>query len=125
MNRNPSINVEPPAHPPVDFDILDSDYQWAAEQVLADVDTFCDELAGAAMRTPRVTSDWFTRVPGRLAQADDLTLLHALLTAGQRNDADTALEAARMLGDRYLSREAERIARLASEYAADSMECER
>ena len=90
-------------------------YQEASDRVLADVDTFADHLGGACMGKSKVTSERETRIPGRLLQADDAVVLHAGLVAGQRGDSATALEVLRILGDRYLQRSCERVARVASE----------
>lgn len=83
--------------------------EMAREHVLADVDTFADELGGECMKTPRVTSDFESRNQARLTEAGSPVVLHALLLAGQRGDSETALFCAKLLGDRYLAAHADRV----------------
>ena len=89
----------------------------AREKVIADLDTFSDVIAAGCFQRTDVDSDWHTRIPGRLAQADTAELLHAALVAADREDADTCLEAVRLLLQRHLQRSARRIDHLAAELA--------
>ena len=86
---------------------------WAQERVLGNLDVFADRLNGACASRTDVDSDWATRVPGRLEHADDAIVLHAALVAAIRDDAATVLEAVRLLAQRHLARNAERVAELA------------
>ena len=76
--------------------------QIAIERRLADVDSFVDGLDTSGRSS--VDSDWATRVPGRLEASDDAVVVHALMVASQRGDAETCLEAAKLLADRFLTR---------------------
>lgn len=93
--------------------------EYAAEAALSDVDSFADSLYASCMAAGKVTSEWEARCPGRLLAADDAVVLHAGLVAGQRGDAETALQALRILGDRYLQRSAGHVAQLAGVWAAE------
>lgn len=77
--------------------------EMAREHVLADIDTFADELGAACMGKGSVSSLWESRDHKRLEAAPLPIVLHALLTAGQSGDRETAVLAAKILGDRYLA----------------------
>jgi hypothetical protein len=91
--------------------------ELAVEQVIADVDSFCDSLGAECMKAGPVNSEWFTRSDGRLSEADRPTLLHAALMAADRNDADLCLRAMQHLLARHLVEQDARITELAKEAA--------
>lgn len=99
--------------------IPDLFHDAAREYALSWIDSFADELYAQVMGCGKVTSEWEARCPGRLLAADDAVVLHAGLVAGQRGDAETALHALRILGDRYLQRSAGHVAQLAGVWAAE------
>ncbi len=94
--------------------------EFATERVVGDVDLFTDFLGGACMGQKCDGGERALRVPGRLQAADTPTVVHALLVATQRGDADDVLEASRELLKRYLADNAAHIARVAAELAAEA-----
>lgn len=87
--------------------------EYAVGRVLSDVESFVQQLEGC---TGHVDSDFILRVPGRLLQADDAVVLHALLTATD----DAHIRACRdELVRRYLQRSENHVQRLAGELAAE------
>lgn len=61
--------------------------QYATERVIGDVDSFCDELAAKCMAAGQCDGEKVLRVPGRLLEADEPTVLAAALLAAHRGDA--------------------------------------
>lgn len=88
--------------------------EYAQAAVLCDVDSFADDLYAACMGKA-ANSEWAMRVPGRLEVSDAATVLHALLASALADDGQSTLAAARLLLQRYLDRNADRIVRIASE----------
>ena len=86
-------------------------HEFATLRVLGDVlefsesISFRDGLADAADRA--------LRAPHRLAEEDSAVVLAALLLAAHRLDADDTMRAARLLVQRYLGDQADRVARIA------------
>jgi hypothetical protein len=91
--------------------------ELAVEQVIADVDSFCDSLGAECMKAGPVNSEWFTRSDARLSEADRPTLLHAALVAADRHDDALCGRAMRHLVARYLIEQDARITELAKEAA--------
>jgi hypothetical protein len=71
--------------------------QRATADVLADVDSIANWLACECAFTGRVSSDWESRVAGRMEEAATSTLLHAAMVAADRGDAATCCEAMGLL----------------------------
>ena len=94
--------------------------EMAVQQILADVDTFMDDLSAACFNRTKVSSDFYLRQPGRLVQADDATLMHAALVAADAGDAETCCNAMRLLTARHIERKDEAVQRLAAEIDRDS-----
>lgn len=99
-------------------EITQTHIDMARDAVIADVESFTDELGAACMHRSNVCSDRATRLPGRLEQADDAIVLHAALAAGLRGDNETAGECMKLLAERHLKNSAVRIQKLASKFAA-------
>lgn len=111
--NNGMLHRQPGERPLVGNAVSAHALNWAQERVLGDVDTFADHLGGVCFNRHDVDSDRATRVPGRLEHEDDAVVLHAALVAAIRDDAGTVLEAVRLLAQRHLDRNAERVAELA------------
>lgn len=91
--------------------------ELAVERVLADVDGVVDWLGSECSQRSHVSSDFATRVPGRLLTADTAVVLHAALIAADRGDEMGCLDAMRVLTQRYLAGADKRVRALASEFA--------
>lgn len=105
---------EPPRSAPP-ASLPDWAMQRATETVLADVDSMANWLANECAHTGRVSSDWESRVKGRMQEAATATLLHAATMAAERNDAAACLEAVKILTDRWLVRRDAKVRELATE----------
>lgn len=92
--------------------------ELAVARQLRNVDGFADMLASECLGRTDVESERATRMPGRLLGADTAVVLHALVVAADRHDEAGCLAAARLLVQRYLLAEDDRIQQLAAEYAA-------
>lgn len=101
-----------------DTEIRPEDWHAGELAVLADIDTIADQLGAAAMNRAEVDGDYYLRVPGRLAQADDAELVHALLTAP---DADQVVACRDEWVRRSLVRAQARIVTAAAEAAEQAM----
>ena len=101
--------------PPEPKHLTPADIELAQARVLADIEGFHEqlEITGSAY----CTSEFELRVPGRLLQASDAVVLHALLTATDDDDIRAARD---LLVQRYIKREDARVLRLANEYAQES-----
>ena len=92
-------------------DVSQTAWLMAEERVTADVDGLIESLD--TFGRDHASGEKVLRDPMRISKADDADLVHALLIA--KTDAD--IRACRdELVRRHLDRNAERIARLASEY---------
>lgn len=100
--------------------------QWATEELLADVEAFTDQLSAACLGRNNLSSAWFLRRPERMAEAeaDDATVLQALLVSEERGDAAEVMRCAGLLKRRYLERNDARLCdaagRIAREFALDA-----
>lgn len=99
-------------------EVTSTHIDMAEKAVMADMESFTDELGAACMHRSNVCSDRSTRLPGRLELADDAIVLHAALAAGLRGDNETAGECMKLLAQRHLKHSAVRIQKLAGQYAA-------
>lgn len=94
--------------------------EMAVERLLADIETFSEELSVAGHRRCSVNSDYYLRQPHRMTLADDATLLHAALVAADRGEAETCFSAMKLLTSRYLERNEAQVQRIAEEIDRDS-----
>jgi hypothetical protein len=90
----------------------------ATETFLADVDSLANWIACECAYTGRVSSDWESRVAGRMEEAATSTLLHAATMAAERNDAAACLQAVKILTDRWLVKHDLRVRAMAAEMAS-------
>lgn len=93
--------------------------EYAARHVLGNLDLFADFLAGECFGAKAIDSDYSTRRPGRLNEADIPTVMHAALVAADRNDAQGCLEAMRLVVQRYLVHADDLLQSKAAEYERD------
>ena len=98
-----------------------ADVDAAADRVLSNIDEFTGWLANECGFKDRVSSDYETRVPGRLTNAPLETLVHAALVATDRGDAETLLEAMKLVVSRYLVEHDVAIGRIAGDLAAEAL----
>lgn len=92
----------------------------ARSEIRADVDSFADWLYAGCMHAQAVSSAYESRLPSRLAAAALPVVLHAALEAANRNDAESCLEAMRLIVSAYEINNAERVSARASEIGVEA-----
>ena len=93
--------------------------EYATDKVLADMHEFSDWLAGQCQGANPVSSDYEFRKPERMFEATNYALLHGAVTAALESNLMMAGEALRIISERYLAANSDRIASLASESAME------
>ena len=93
--------------------------EYATDKALADMHEFSDWLAGECAGVYAVDSEYEFRTPARMSSPLTLTytLLHGAVTAALQGNVMMAGAALRLIAERYLAENRDRIARLASESA--------
>lgn len=104
---------------PVIASVRDIHTEYAEQRLIDSIDTFQDWLGGECAFVERVTSEWESRRPERLAEALTPVVQHAALVATRRGDAQALLQAMQVILKRYIAAHADSIARHAGELAAE------
>ena len=91
--------------------------ECATDKVLADMDALAESICGACHGLTSVSSEYEFRTPARMNLAATYTLLHGAVTASLQGNVMMAGEALKLIAERYLAENRDRIARLASESA--------
>ena len=94
--------------------------EYATDKVLADMETFADWLSADCSERFNVSSDYECRQNHRWPSSDIPTLLHAAITASLGGNLMMAGEALKLIAERYLAANSDRIAWLASESAMEA-----